>query len=140
MTSVEGLRVVVTGGSRGLALGIVEALVDRKAIVTVVARQQAPLADVARRFGVATISGDMTEADLADRSRTPDRIVREDRTDRCGRDRWDRCMARERQSGGNCVSMHSARALAGPLPPTGSGSPRSPAPLQPARRPRAQRP
>jgi len=38
VVTLEGQEVVVTGGSRGLGLGIVEALVAQKAHVTVVAR------------------------------------------------------------------------------------------------------
>ena len=38
MRTLEDERVVVTGGSRGLGLGIVEALLARGAQVTVVAR------------------------------------------------------------------------------------------------------
>jgi NAD(P)-dependent dehydrogenase (short-subunit alcohol dehydrogenase family) len=38
MGTPEGRDVTVTGGSRGFGLGIVEALVDRRARVTVVAR------------------------------------------------------------------------------------------------------
>jgi NAD(P)-dependent dehydrogenase (short-subunit alcohol dehydrogenase family) len=63
--SLEGRRVLVTGGSRGLGLGIVEALVARKARVTVVARDAARLAEVSSRLGVATIAGDVTDASLA---------------------------------------------------------------------------
>jgi len=37
MRELAGQKVVVTGGSRGLGLGIVEALCGRKAEVTVVA-------------------------------------------------------------------------------------------------------
>jgi NAD(P)-dependent dehydrogenase (short-subunit alcohol dehydrogenase family) len=40
MVTLEGEKVVVTGGSRGLGLGIVEALVAQKAHVTVGARAQ----------------------------------------------------------------------------------------------------
>src|SRR5262249_59922692 len=58
-------RVVVTGGSRGLGLGIVEALVDRGDQVTVVARDRARLAEVARRLGVATVAGDVVDQALA---------------------------------------------------------------------------
>ena len=47
---------VVTGGSRGLGLGVVEALVDQGAKVTVVARGQAALAAVKQRLGVAVIA------------------------------------------------------------------------------------
>jgi len=52
---------LVTGGSRGLGLGLVEALVDRGAKVTVVARTQADLDAVAQRLGVATIAADVTD-------------------------------------------------------------------------------
>jgi NAD(P)-dependent dehydrogenase (short-subunit alcohol dehydrogenase family) len=52
---------VVTGGSRGLGLGIVEALVDRGAKVIVVARTAGDLESVARRLGVGTIATDVTD-------------------------------------------------------------------------------
>jgi NAD(P)-dependent dehydrogenase (short-subunit alcohol dehydrogenase family) len=58
-------KVVVTGGSRGLGLGIVEALVERKATVTVVARDGGQLAEVRRRLGVSVVKGDITDVDLA---------------------------------------------------------------------------
>jgi len=61
MHSLENQRVVVTGGSRGLGLGIVEALVARKAEVVVVARDAARLAEVKRRLGVAVVAADATE-------------------------------------------------------------------------------
>ncbi|WP_225771111.1 SDR family oxidoreductase [Inquilinus sp. Marseille-Q2685] len=65
-----GLRdktIVVTGGSRGLGLGLVEALVDQGAKVTVVARGQAALAAVERRLGVAVIPADVTDEGAARR-------------------------------------------------------------------------
>jgi NAD(P)-dependent dehydrogenase (short-subunit alcohol dehydrogenase family) len=62
---LEGQRVLVTGGSRGLGLGIVEALVARKARVTVLARDPARLAEVARRLDVGIIAGDITDPALA---------------------------------------------------------------------------
>ena len=62
---LEGRHAVVTGGSRGLGLGIVEALVVRKVRVTVVARDAGRLAEVARRLGVATIAGDVADPLLA---------------------------------------------------------------------------
>jgi NAD(P)-dependent dehydrogenase (short-subunit alcohol dehydrogenase family) len=65
MQSLEGQRIVVTGGSRGLGLGIVEALVSSKAQVLVVARDKERLADIAGRFGVATIAADVTESTTA---------------------------------------------------------------------------
>jgi NAD(P)-dependent dehydrogenase (short-subunit alcohol dehydrogenase family) len=65
MHSLEGQKAVVTGGSRGLGLGIVEALVARKAEVTVVARDAARLAEVGQRLGVATVQGDAADPTLA---------------------------------------------------------------------------
>jgi len=65
MKTLEGQKIVVTGGSRGLGLGIVEALVAEKAQVTVVARDTERLAEVAKRLGVAVISGDITDPALA---------------------------------------------------------------------------
>ena len=67
MQSLLDQRVIVTGGSSGLGLGIVEALVARKARVTVLARDRARLAAVERRLGVATVSGDVTDRTLAKR-------------------------------------------------------------------------
>src|SRR5262245_14023564 len=65
MQDLEGRRVVVTGGSRGIGLGIVEALVARKAKVTVVARDRGRLAEVERTLGVATVAGDVTDPKVA---------------------------------------------------------------------------
>jgi NAD(P)-dependent dehydrogenase (short-subunit alcohol dehydrogenase family) len=65
MKSLAGLPVVVTGGSRGLGLGIVQALVARKARVTVVARDATRLSEVKARLGVDTVSGDIADAALA---------------------------------------------------------------------------
>src|SRR5262245_12679973 len=66
--SITGLelkdeRVVVTGGSRGLGFGIVEALLARGAQVTVVARDPARLAD-AERLGASARPGDVTDPAL----------------------------------------------------------------------------
>ena len=63
--SLEGHRILITGGSRGLGLGIVEALVERKTQVTVLARNRDRLDDVARRLGVAVMAGDVTDPELA---------------------------------------------------------------------------
>jgi NAD(P)-dependent dehydrogenase (short-subunit alcohol dehydrogenase family) len=60
-------KAVVTGGSRGLGLGLVEALVARGARVTAVARDPDALASVHARLGVATISADVTDEDAAHR-------------------------------------------------------------------------
>jgi NAD(P)-dependent dehydrogenase (short-subunit alcohol dehydrogenase family) len=65
METLEGQKVVVTGGSRGLGLGIVEAQVARKAQVTVVARAPERLAEVSKRLGVETVRGDVTDEKLA---------------------------------------------------------------------------
>ena len=58
-------RVLVTGGSRGLGLGIVEALCEAEAKVTVLARNAGRLAEVKQRLGVSTIAGDITDRALA---------------------------------------------------------------------------
>jgi NAD(P)-dependent dehydrogenase (short-subunit alcohol dehydrogenase family) len=65
--SLEGQPVVVTGGSRGLGLALVEDLVARRARVTVVARDAQRLAEVRRRLDVAVVAGDATDAALAER-------------------------------------------------------------------------
>jgi NAD(P)-dependent dehydrogenase (short-subunit alcohol dehydrogenase family) len=65
MVNLEGQKVVVTGGSRGLGLGIVEALVAKKAQVTVVARDPERLTEVSRRLGVKVARGDVTDEELA---------------------------------------------------------------------------
>jgi NAD(P)-dependent dehydrogenase (short-subunit alcohol dehydrogenase family) len=65
--SLKDKSVVVTGGSRGLGLGLVEALVAHGAKVTVVARDADALASVRARLGVATISADVTDETAAHR-------------------------------------------------------------------------
>lgn len=60
-------NVVVTGGSRGLGLGLVEALVAQGAKVTVVARGADALHAVQARLGVATVCADVTDAPSAHR-------------------------------------------------------------------------
>jgi NAD(P)-dependent dehydrogenase (short-subunit alcohol dehydrogenase family) len=65
--TLEDKTAVVTGGSRGLGLGLVEALVAAGARVTVVARGADDLAAVAARLGVATIAADVTDAAAARR-------------------------------------------------------------------------
>jgi len=65
--SLKDKTIVVTGGSRGLGLGLVEALVSRGARVTVVARDQAALAAVKQRLGVAVIPADVTDKEAAQR-------------------------------------------------------------------------
>ncbi len=65
--SLKDKTIVVTGGSRGLGLGLVEALVDQGAKVTVVARDRAALAAVKERLGVAVIPADVSEEGAAER-------------------------------------------------------------------------
>ena len=60
-------NVVVTGGSRGLGLGIVEALVEQDAHVHVVARDQAGLDEVRGRLGVEVSAADITDRAAANR-------------------------------------------------------------------------
>jgi NAD(P)-dependent dehydrogenase (short-subunit alcohol dehydrogenase family) len=63
--SLKDKSAVVTGGSRGLGLGLVEALVAHGARVTVVARGAEALDSVHARLGVATISADVTDGAAA---------------------------------------------------------------------------
>jgi len=63
--SLKDKQVVVTGGSRGLGLGLVEALVAHEARVTVVARDADALASVRARLGVATVPADVAEEGAA---------------------------------------------------------------------------
>lgn len=65
--SLTDKNVVVTGGSRGLGLGLVEALVAHGARVTVVARGAEALEAVRGRLGVATIAADVTDEAAAPR-------------------------------------------------------------------------
>jgi NAD(P)-dependent dehydrogenase (short-subunit alcohol dehydrogenase family) len=65
--SIKGKTIVVTGGSRGLGLGLVEALVNQGANVTVVARDPAALATVSQRLGVTVITADVTDPGAAKR-------------------------------------------------------------------------
>ncbi len=65
--NVKDKKVVVTGGSRGLGLGLVEALVARGAKVTVVARETGALAAARERLGVAAIPADVTDEAAAHR-------------------------------------------------------------------------
>jgi NAD(P)-dependent dehydrogenase (short-subunit alcohol dehydrogenase family) len=65
--SLKDKNIVVTGGSRGLGLGLVEALVAQGAKVTVVARDTGALKSVRARLGVGTISADVTDETAAHR-------------------------------------------------------------------------
>lgn len=61
MQSLKDERVIVTGGSNGLGLGVVEALVARGARVMVVARDAHRLAEVESRLGVVGAIADATD-------------------------------------------------------------------------------
>ena len=65
--NLKDKNAVVTGGSRGLGLGLVEALVARGAKVTVVARDAAALAQSRERLGVSVIAADVTDEAAAHR-------------------------------------------------------------------------
>jgi NAD(P)-dependent dehydrogenase (short-subunit alcohol dehydrogenase family) len=64
---LKSMNAVVTGGSRGLGLGLVEALVSHGAKVTVVARSADALESVRAQLGVETVSADVTDASAAHR-------------------------------------------------------------------------
>jgi NAD(P)-dependent dehydrogenase (short-subunit alcohol dehydrogenase family) len=64
--TLAGRKVFITGGSRGLGLGVVEALVARQADVTVLARHAARLEALKSRLGVRVLVGDATDPKLAD--------------------------------------------------------------------------
>ncbi len=67
LSKIAEKRVVVVGGSRGLGLAMVEALVAQGASVHVVARRSPALSEVGRRLAVQVIEGDASEASLAER-------------------------------------------------------------------------
>jgi NAD(P)-dependent dehydrogenase (short-subunit alcohol dehydrogenase family) len=66
MKTMNERRVLVVGGSRGLGLGVVQALVAEGARVTVLARDGGRLAEVAAALPVATLQGDMVDAQVID--------------------------------------------------------------------------
>jgi NADP-dependent 3-hydroxy acid dehydrogenase YdfG len=63
---LEEQTVLVAGGSRGLGLGVVEALVARGAKVTVLGRDKGRLNAIEQRLGVRVVAGDVTDSALAD--------------------------------------------------------------------------
>ena len=65
MMNLNTKHAVVTGGSRGLGAGLVEALAARGARVTVVARGADALAAMRARLDVATICADVTDKTAA---------------------------------------------------------------------------
>ena len=66
MQTLDRQRVLITGGSRGLGLGMAEALAARGAGVTVIARDSARLIELKDRVGVSIIPGDATDPKLAE--------------------------------------------------------------------------
>ena len=66
MQTLKHQSVLVVGGSRGLGLGVVEALAERDANITIIARDSACLTDLKARLGVSVIAGDATDASLAE--------------------------------------------------------------------------
>jgi NAD(P)-dependent dehydrogenase (short-subunit alcohol dehydrogenase family) len=74
MQNLNGKRVVITGGSQGLGLAMVEALVACGANVTAISRDRANLG-AAERTGAAVIAGDATDATLMNK------VVREEAPD-----------------------------------------------------------
>jgi NAD(P)-dependent dehydrogenase (short-subunit alcohol dehydrogenase family) len=66
MRTLEQQRVLVVGGSRGLGLGVAEALIARQASVTVLARDAVRLSELKSRLGVSIIPGDATDPTLAE--------------------------------------------------------------------------
>ena len=77
MQNLNGKRVVITGGSQGLGLAMVEALAARGANVTAISRDQAKFA-AAEQAGAAMIAGDATDATLMNsvvREEAPDVLI-----------------------------------------------------------------
>lgn len=70
MESMQGRRVLVVGGSRGLGLGVVQALVAEGAQVTVLGRDGERLSEVAATLPVATIRGDMVDGQVIEHALT----------------------------------------------------------------------
>jgi NAD(P)-dependent dehydrogenase (short-subunit alcohol dehydrogenase family) len=71
MQNLNGKCVIITGGSQGLGLAMVEALAACGANVTAISRDRAKLA-AAEQAGAAVIAGDATDAILMNR------VVREE--------------------------------------------------------------
>jgi NAD(P)-dependent dehydrogenase (short-subunit alcohol dehydrogenase family) len=77
MQNLNGKRVVITGGSQGLGLAMVEALAACGANVTAIGRDRAKLT-AAEQAGAAVIAGDATDATLMNsvvRDEAPDVLI-----------------------------------------------------------------
>ena len=66
METIQNQTVLITGGSRGLGLGIAEAFLRRQAKVTVLARNSEGLGAI-ERSGAKVVQGDATDAALMER-------------------------------------------------------------------------
>lgn len=65
--TLKNRTVLVTGGSRGLGLGLVETLCNEGATVVVVARGEKSLAEAKLRLGVSVVRADVTDKSAASR-------------------------------------------------------------------------
>ena len=77
MQNLNGKRVVITGGSQGLGLAMVKALIACGANVTAISRDRANLSS-AEYAGAAVIAGDATDATLMNkvvREEAPDALI-----------------------------------------------------------------
>jgi NAD(P)-dependent dehydrogenase (short-subunit alcohol dehydrogenase family) len=77
MQNLNGKRVVITGGSQGLGLAMVESLAACGANVTAIGRDRAKLS-VAEQAGAAVVAGDATDATLMNsvvRKEMPDVLI-----------------------------------------------------------------
>ncbi|MBS0393667.1 MAG: SDR family oxidoreductase [Proteobacteria bacterium] len=66
MKTLHGQVALVTGGSRGLGLAVVEALHARGAKVAVLARDTTALRELESRFAITALPGDATDPRVAD--------------------------------------------------------------------------
>ncbi|GAA3866579.1 SDR family oxidoreductase [Celeribacter arenosi] len=63
MMKLDGKKILVTGGTRGIGAALVDGLLEKGCEVLVVARDEAALAKLAEREGVSTLAADLAEPD-----------------------------------------------------------------------------